>query len=226
VIEQATGTVLAGVAVNLSLKSDNLSGNDVVIASDTTQGEIPYFFNIKEEKQYKLTGTKDGYFAVSSEFNTNGIKNSDTIIVNLYMKRFEKDKEYRLSNIYYDFNKWDLRDDSKKTLDTLYAILTENPTIIIELGSHTDARGTDAYNQELSQKRAESCMTYLLSKGISKDRITAKGYGKTKLLQDCSKLPECPTDQSGDCECHQLNRRTVFKITGELDRKLLYDNNE
>ena len=226
VIEQATGTVLAGVAVNLSLKSDNLSGNDVVIASDTTQGEIPYFFNIKEEKQYKLTGTKDGYFAVSSEFNTNGIKNSDTIIVNLYMKRFEKDKEYRLSNIYYDFNKWDLRDDSKKTLDTLYAILTENPTIIIELGSQTDARGTDAYNQELSQKRAESCMTYLLSKGISKDRITAKGYGKTKLLQDCSKLPECPTDQSGDCECHQLNRRTVFKITGELDRKLLYDNNE
>ena len=226
VIEQATGTVLTGATVNLSLKNDNLSGNDVVIASDTTQGEATYFFNIKEDKQYKLAIAKDGYFAVSSEFNTNGVKNSDTITVNLYMKRFEKDKEYRLSNIYYDFNKWDLREESKKTLDTLYEILTENPTIIIELGSHTDARGTDVYNQELSQKRAESCMTYLLGKGISKDRITAKGYGKTKLLQDCSKLPECPTDQNGDCECHQLNRRTVFKITGELDRKLLYDNNE
>jgi OOP family OmpA-OmpF porin len=226
VIEQATGAVMPGVAVNLSLKSDNLSGNDVVISSDTTVDETSYFFNIKEGKQYKLSANKDGYFATGAEFSTHDIKNSDTITVNLYMKRFEKDKEYRLSNIYYDFNKWDLRDDAKKTLDTLYAILIENPTIIIELGSHTDARGSDSYNQELSQKRAEICMAYLLSKGISKDRITAKGYGKTKLLQDCSKIANCPTDQSGDCECHQLNRRTVFKITGELDRKLLYDNNE
>ena len=226
VIDQATNATIAGASVSLSLKSESTSGNDVIIASDTTQGEAPYFFNLKEEKKYKLAGAKDGYFAVGSDFNTQGIKNSDTITVDLYMKRFEKNKEYRLSNIYYDFNKWDLREESKKTLDTLYSILVENPTIIIELGSHTDARGTDAYNQDLSQKRAESCMTYLLSKGVSKDRITAKGYGKTKLLQDCSKIPDCPTDQNGDCECHQLNRRTVFKITGELDRKLLYDNNE
>ncbi len=226
VIDQATDQTIPGASVNLSLKSEAQTGNDVVIATDTTQGEKLYFFNLKEEKQYKLSGAKDGYFAVASEFNTLGIKNSDTLTVNLYMKRFEKDKEYRLSNIYYDFNKWDLRDESKRTLDTLYGILTENPTIIIELGSHTDARGSDAYNQDLSQKRAESCVTYLLSKGLSKDRVTAKGYGKTKLLQDCTKIAECPTDQNGDCECHQLNRRTVFKITGELDRKLLYDNNE
>jgi outer membrane protein OmpA-like peptidoglycan-associated protein len=142
------------------------------------------------------------------------------------MKQLEKDKEYRLSNIYYDFNKWDLREESKHTLDTLYAILIENPTIIIELGSHTDARESDSYNQELSQKRAESCVTYLIEKGVDKARITARGYGKTKLLQDCSKIEGCPQDQNGDCECHQLNRRTVFKITGELDRKLLYDNNQ
>lgn len=226
VFDQATDQIIPGAAVNLSLKSDNLTGNDVVIASDTTVGENHYFFNLKEEKQYKLAGTKDGYFAVASEFNTNGIKNSDTITVNLYMKRFEKDKEYRLSNIYYDFNKWDLREESKRTLDTLYNILAENPTIIIELGSHTDARGSETYNLDLSQKRAESCVTYLISKGLSKDRVTAKGYGKSKLLQDCSKIADCPMDQNGDCECHQLNRRTVFKITGELDRKLLYDNNE
>jgi len=226
VIDQATDRTISDATVNLSLKSNDLAGNDVVISSDTTQGEAPYFFNLKEEKQYKLSGVKDGYFAVSSEFNTMGIKNSDTIIVNLYMKRFEKDKEYRLSNIYYDFNKSDLRDEAKRTLDTLYDILNDNPTIIIELGSHTDARGSESYNQELSQKRAESCMSYLLSKGLSKDRVTAKGYGKSKLLKDCSKIADCPTDQSGDCECHQLNRRTVFKITGELDRKLLYDNNE
>jgi OOP family OmpA-OmpF porin len=226
VIDQATGKPIAGAAVSLSLKSDDLSGNDVVIASDTTVGEAPYFFNIKDGKAYKLAGVKGGYFAVSAGFNTYVIKNSDTLTVNLYMKQLEKDKEYRLSNIYYDFNKWDLRDEAKRTLDTLYNMLVENPTIIIELGSHTDARGSDIYNQELSQKRAESCVDYLIGKGISKDRITAKGYGKTRLLQDCSKLPGCPTDQSGDCECHQLNRRTVFTITGELDRKLLYDNDD
>ena len=226
VFDQATNAIIAGASVNLSLKSDDSRGNDVVIGGDTTRGDAPYFFNLKEEKQYKVSGTKDGYFAVSKDFNTVGVKTSDTITVDLYMKQLERDKEYRLSNIYYDFNKWDLREESKHTLDTLYAILIENPTIIIELGSHTDARGSDSYNQELSQKRAESCVTYLIEKGVDKARITAKGYGKTKLLQDCSKIEGCPQDQNGDCECHQLNRRTVFKITGELDRKLLYDNNQ
>ena len=226
VFDQATDKVIPGATVSLSLKGETKTENDVVLATDTTRGEIPYFFNLKEEKQYKLAGTKDGYFATSKDFHTLGVKTSDTMVVDLYMKKFEKDKEYRLSNIYYDFDKWNLREESKRTLDTLYTILIENPTIIIELGSHTDARGSEVYNQDLSQKRAESCVTYLLSKGISKERISAKGYGKTKLLQDCSKVENCPNDQSGDCECHQLNRRTVFKITGELDRKLLYDNNE
>jgi OOP family OmpA-OmpF porin len=226
VFDLATGKIIPDAGVNLTLKSDDLKGNDVVIGGDTTRGDAPYFFNLKEEKQYKVTANKSGYFAVSKDFNTAGIKTSDTLLEDLYMKPIERDKEYRLSNIYYDFNKWDLREESKRTLDTLYTILVENPVIIIELGSHTDARGSDSYNQELSQKRAESCVTYLLEKGIDKARISAKGYGKTKLLQDCSKIEGCPQDQNGDCECHQLNRRTVFKITGELDRKLLYDNNE
>ncbi|MCW3125694.1 MAG: hypothetical protein JWO03_1352 [Bacteroidetes bacterium] len=226
VFDLTTQKVIPNAGISLSLKSDDLKGNDVIIGSDTTRGEEPYFFNLKEEKQYKVTANKDGYFAVSKDFATTGIKTSDTLVVDLYMKQLERDKEYRLSNIYYDFDKWNLREESKHTLDTLYEILVENPTIIIELGSHTDARGSDAYNQELSQKRAESCVTYLIEKGVDKARITAKGYGETKLLQDCSKVEGCPQDQSGDCECHQLNRRTVFKITGELDRKLLYDNNE
>jgi outer membrane protein OmpA-like peptidoglycan-associated protein len=79
----------------------------------------------------------------------------------------------------------------------------------------------------LSQKRAESCVNYLINeKGIPKERITAKGYGESKTLDDCTKYPECPQDQSGDCACHQLNRRTEFKIIGELDGKLIYENQE
>ena len=81
-----------------------------------------------------------------------------------------------------------------------------------------------AYNLNLSQKRAESCVNYLINeRGISKDRITAKGYGETKTLDDCSKYTDCPQDQSGDCACHQLNRRTEFKVIGELDGKLIYE---
>lgn len=223
VVDAATDKTIPGATVNLSLKGDSLKGGDLVIASDTTSH---YFFNLKEERQYKLSIEKDGYFASSTEFNTIAAKNSDTITVNVYAKKLEKNTEYRLGNIYYDYNKADLRDEAKRALDTLYDILTENPTIIIEIGSHTDARGPDYYNQELSQRRAETCMAYLISKGLSKNRVTAKGYGKSKLLKDCSKIADCPKGNTGDCECHQLNRRTVFKITGELSKKIINDSTE
>ncbi len=227
VIDEATNQSITGAAINLSLRSNNLSESDVVIANDSSKGETPYFFNVKPEKLYKVSAVKDGYFASSQTFSTMGIAKSDTQVVDIYLKKLEKDKAYRLSNIYYDFDKWDLRAESKATLDTLYNILVENPTIIIELSSHTDTRGSDEYNLNLSQKRAESCVNYLIDeKGIPKERISAKGYGETKTLEDCSKIAECPQDQSGDCACHQLNRRTEFKIIGELDGRLIYENQE
>ncbi len=225
VFDETTHDVLKDVTVNLSLRSNNPSDNDVVIGTDSTKGETPYFFNLKPEKLYKVTGVKDGYFTSSQTFGTNGITKSDTQTVDIYLKKLEKNKAYRLNNIYYDFDKWDLRPESKATLDTLYNILIENPTIIIELSSHTDSRGSDVYNQNLSQKRAESCVNYLINeRGIPKERIEAKGYGESKPLDDCSKYNDCPQDQSGDCPCHQLNRRTEFKITGELDGKIIYEN--
>ena len=82
----------------------------------------------------------------------------------------------------------------------------------IELSSHTDQRGTDAYNNKLSQCRAESAVGYIVGKGISKTRIKAKGYGKTQLLEDCSIYKDCPQTSQGDCPCHQNNRRTEVKI--------------
>lgn len=223
VIDDATKQALKGAAINLSLRGDKITETDVIIATDSSKGEIPYFFNLKPEKLYKVSATMDGYFASSQMFATVGLTKSDTQVVDIYLKKLEKNKAYRLNNIYYDFDKWDLRTESKTTLDTLYNILIENPTIIIELSSHTDVRGSDEYNLNLSQKRAESCVNYLINeKGIPKERITAKGYGETLTLDDCTKRSECPQDQSGDCPCHQLNRRTEFKIVGELDGKLIY----
>jgi OOP family OmpA-OmpF porin len=223
VVDAATDKIIPGATVNLALKGDSLKGGDLIIASDTATN---YFFNLKEEKEYKLSIIKDGYFASTTEFNTIASKNSDTITVNVYMKKLQKNTEYRMGNIYYEYKKADLSDDAKRALDTLYDRLTENPTLIIEIGSHTDSRGPDYYNNELSQRRADICMNYLISKGLSKNRVTGKGYGKTMLLQDCSKIPGCPIGNTGDCECHQQNRRTVFKITGELDKKLIKDNTE
>lgn len=227
VFDEATKEPIGGAAVNLSLRSNNVSESDVIIGTDSSKIETPYLFNLKPEKLYKISALKDGYFANSQTFGTQGITKSDTQTVDIYLKKLEKNKAYRLNNIYYDFDKWDLRAESKATLDSLYNILVENPTIIIELSSHTDSRGSEQYNLNLSQKRAESCVNYLINeKGIPKERIGAKGYGESKPLEDCSKHPECPQDQSGDCPCHQLNRRTEFKIIGELDGKLIYENQE
>jgi outer membrane protein OmpA-like peptidoglycan-associated protein len=224
VFDDSTKTPIDEAAVNLSLRSDNPDENDVTINTDTSSAGTPYFFNLKAEKLYKVTGLKDGYFTASQTFATLDAKKSDTMTVDIYLKKMEKNKAYRLNNIYYDFDKADLRPQSKATLDSLYNILIENPTIIIELSSHTDQRGSADYNLDLSQRRAQSCVDYLVNiKGIPKDRITAKGYGKSKPLEDCTKVPGCPMDQSGDCPCHQLNRRTEFKIIGELKGDVIYD---
>jgi len=225
VFDEATRAALPGSAVNLSLQSRDATQSDVVIGSDTTNADNNLLFNLKQDKLYKVAATLNGYFANSKSFNTEGITKSDTQVVDIYLKKLEKNKAYRLNNIYYDFDKADLRPASKTTLDTLYNILIENPQIIIELSSHTDSRGDEAYNLNLSQRRAESCVNYLINeKKIPKERIMAKGYGKSNPIEDCSKYPECPTTQNGDCPCHQLNRRTEFKIIGELDIKLNNDN--
>lgn len=192
------------------------------LGNDTILNATPYFFSINFEKNYKVTGSAPGYLSNSSSFHTHGLIQSDTLRVDIYLKKFEKEKAYRLKNIYYDYDKWDLRPESEKTLDTLYTLMMENPLIIVELGSHTDIRGSDAYNLNLSQKRAESCVNYLIKKGIPKQRIIPKGYGETKTLEDCTKYPDCPEAGTGDCPCHQINRRTEFRIIGELDAPLEY----
>jgi outer membrane protein OmpA-like peptidoglycan-associated protein/tetratricopeptide (TPR) repeat protein len=119
---------------------------------------------------------------------------------------YEVNQVFTLDNIYYDKNKYYIRPDAEPTLDKLVAIMREHP-IAIELGSHTDSQGTDEYNMLLSQRRAESAIRYLVLNGINSARVTAKGYGETMLLNDCTNDVEC-TDEE-----HQINRRTEFKVT-------------
>ncbi len=220
--DDTTNTPIEGATVGLYVTGLQDMQNDLRIGSDTILNGQAYFFSINFEKNYKVSGSAEGYLSNSATFTTKGIEKSDTLRVDIYLKKFEREKAYRLKNIYYDYDKWDLRTESEKTLDTLFNLMMENPLLIVELGSHTDIRGSDAYNLNLSQKRAESCVNYLIRKGIDKQRIIPKGYGETQTLEDCTKFPDCPDAGAGDCPCHQINRRTEFKIIGELDAPLEY----
>ena len=217
VTDEETKQTLTGLVVNLWLSSNVSKEADFLLAADTLTNKSNFFFNLKPEKLYKLTAVKDGFLIATQLISTQGKTQSDTQQLQVVLQKLVKNKTYRLSNIYYDYDKTDLRPESKATLDTLYTFLINNSSLIIEISAHTDSRGSNEYNLNLSQKRAESCMNYLLAeKQIPAQRITAKGYGETLPIQDCNQVPNCPTETEGDCPCHQLNRRTEFKITGQI----------
>jgi outer membrane protein OmpA-like peptidoglycan-associated protein len=126
-------------------------------------------------------------------------------------------KRFQLNNIYYDFDKWAIRPEAAITLDKLSVFLKDNPGILVELGSHTDSRGSDDYNLVLSGKRAQSAVEYLVAeKQIDPEKITFKGYGETQLVNRCDNGVSCTEAE------HQMNRRTEIKITGILDEDPLW----
>lgn len=148
-------------------------------------------------------------FAPEIEAATDG-NDRGLLIADIPMKRILKDETIRLDNIYYDYDKWNIRPDARPALNKLVQTLRSNP-IMIELGSHTDSRGTDDYNISLSDKRARAAVDYILSRGIKATRITAKGYGETVPLNECIDEVKCSEKE------YQFNRRTEFKVTGFLE---------
>jgi outer membrane protein OmpA-like peptidoglycan-associated protein len=160
---------------------------------------------LTDEKEIAVNVSAQGYLNQSVKVNTT--LSYDTRQEILLMK-LEMNKTFVLDNIYYDLNKWDILPSAQIELDKLVKILKENPSIRVELGSHTDSRSSDQYNLTLSQKRSESAVSYIVSNGVSKDRIIAKGYGESKLLNRCTNGVKCSEEE------HAKNRRTEFKIIG------------
>ena len=113
----------------------------------------------------------------------------------------------KLNNVYYNFNDGSIRPDAAKDLDALYTVMMKYPDMEIELGSYTDARGTTEFNLNLSQRRAENAVQYLVNRGIDAQRIVAKGYGENHLRNHCSDGVPCSENE------HKINRRTEVKIT-------------
>ena len=197
--------------------SNNMVKDQVVNLYDANTGALlnsynskdgNYFFDLVPDKSYKISAAREGYFTGTQLYNTLGKDKSDTASFVVSMKKMVKNKAYSLNNIYYEYDKADLTPASKAVLDTLFDILKENPNITIELSAHTDSKGADKYNEELSQKRAESCTSYLTSeKGIAKERIVAKGYGKTMPV-----APNTNPNGTDNPEGRAKNRRTEFKI--------------
>lgn len=171
-----------------------------------TNPEGSFSFDLDADTDYSLLVEKTPYASVNRSLSTKGLTKSALIEKDLFLELVGLDKTIRIENIYYDFDKSNIRPDAAIELDKLVHILQENPAIKIELGSHTDSRGSDDYNQALSQKRAEAAVAYIISKGIDKTRIEAKGYGEQQLLNHCKNGVACSPDE------HQLNRRTEFKI--------------
>ncbi len=178
---------------------------------DFTTGEDGYFsLELEEDMDYAFLGSKKEYLSAKTTFSTKGIARDPNqpeqrFEVEIVLDKIFRDKEIVLDNIYYDFDKANIREDAKPTLDKLSENLRLNPDISIELASHTDCRGNDRYNETLSQNRAQAAVDYLISKGIDPSRLSAKGYGATLVRVDCI-CARCTEAE------HQQNRRTSFKI--------------
>lgn len=196
-----TNETLSGTAVTL------YSGGREIVAKQISKTDGVFFFELEQASDYSVLGSKAGFYADSASVTTRGIVKSDTLHVSLYLNPlFEKGKILALENIHYDFDKDNIRADAAKILDELVRTMRDNPTLKIELGSHTDSRGVDIYNLDLSQRRARSAVNYLISRGIARDRMVAKGYGESKLLNKCSNGVKCSVAE------HQANRRTEFTV--------------
>lgn len=153
--------------------------------------------------QYTLSAEKDGYGFVNKTFNVPGkTSSSQEITQNLALKKLAVGNIFVLRNIYFDFDKAILKPASNKELNNLLELLQKKPDMHIEISGHTDSKGSDEYNQVLSKKRAHAVVTWLVSKGISKDRLTYEGYGESSPL----------ASNDDEEEGRELNRRTEFKI--------------
>lgn len=218
--DEKTNQPLSGASVK-SIGSDGLT----LEAKTTDDGSFK--FMLKPGTDYVFIAKQDGYLQGKERETTKNLENSSDFTTTVYLAPI--DQPITVENIFFDFASADLRPESMVALDYLVETLNDNPNITIELSSHTDSRGNDQFNLDLSQQRAQSVVNYLISKSIAGDRLVAKGYGETQqkvvdrrdheaypFLQEGQVLTETfiNTIEDEDLQevAHFLNRRTEFKV--------------
>lgn len=183
-----------------------------LIQSQETNEDGEYSLRLEPNQEYRIETEKEGFLSNQSNISTVGIKDSKTITSNLKLKNY-KNRSLVMSDIQYDYNSANLSDEVKKNIDAnLYKLLEENPSIVIEISAHTDSVGSDGFNKNLSQRRAENVRKYLIKKGIQKSRITAKGYGESQPI-----APNSNADGTDNPEGRAKNRRTEIKVIGKIE---------
>jgi OOP family OmpA-OmpF porin len=203
IVDCTNRMALAGAKVSFV---DSLSKQSIKSITLSQSGK--YIFSVNSNRPYNLVVEKQGYFTKVLPVPKSGKMNNDTLYnPEICLQPFIVNKPITLKNILYDFGKTTLRPESKLVLNSLVKIMKDNPKIKVELSSHTDAIGSDAFNQSLSQKRAQSCVDYIVSLGIHTDRIFAKGYGESKPV-----APNTLANGDDNPDGRQLNRRTEFTV--------------
>lgn len=214
-----------GVPISSSLIKLIASDGNSLQAETGTGGDFK--FALKADVDYIFVASKKGYLNGKDKETTKGQEKSREFMVTILLPPI--DRPIELPNILYDFGKWDLRPESMVSLDKLVETLNDNENVTIELMSHTDSRDTEEYNLDLSQKRAQIVVKYLIDKGIEPERLSAKGYGESTpkvvdaliaaqnpFLKQGTTLSEQFINTLANDEqkeiAHQINRRTEFRV--------------
>ena len=203
-----------------------------LVGSDGTNSKLnarkdgTYKISLKRNVKYVMLVTARGYLNTKEQWNTLDLKDSKTYHMDFVLNPISR--PVTMNNIFYEFGRWEITKASEEELLQLVKLLQDNPNITIELSAHTDLKGNDEFNQELSQKRAQSCCDFLIQHGIERERLTPMGYGKQRpVVADKAihaKYPFIPQEQVLDETfilsltpeqqeiCNQINRRTEFKV--------------
>lgn len=202
--------VLPGSLVTLMDERGNVI-QDSIVGDDAT-----YLFKIEPNKKYKVRGTRKAYIPQDVEFSTDSkgkINHNIYLILESYADAEAKVREnekgevqVQLEKIFFDFDKSNIREDAAKQLDVLVSLMKKYEYMEIEVSAHTDARGNDQYNLDLSKARAASTLEYIVSQGINRNRLRSIGYGELQPLNKCDKEGICSDEE------YDVNRRCEFKI--------------
>ena len=209
--------------VKVSVVGDNGFRHEYITGKDGT-----YRFRADKGVNYLFMARAEGFLNRKETLRTS-VEEKDTV----YFVDFEMipyNRPVILENIFYDFDKAELRPESKEELDGLTGLLNDNPSVTIELSAHTDRKGAEGYNQELSLRRAQSVVRYLVGKGVDERRLSAAGFGKTQpktvsaaiaeqygFLKEGDRLDEAFIEKLAPEQqeiADQINRRTEFRVTG------------
>ena len=223
IIDAETELPIVGAKVKI------LGDNGFMLEMDSEADGSYLFKNIPENGDYVVSAIIDDYLLSKFNFSTKDVKENKTWTSNIAIDKIVMDVAYDVDDIFYDFNKSTLRDESMVALDSLVLFMEDNLKITVEIMAHTDSRGTDAANLILSNARAKSVVDYMISKGIEVERLTSRGYGEDiphtiieKHVKDYSFLKigdVLDEDFINSLEnedqkevAHQINRRTQFMI--------------